>query len=150
MGDGHLNKCKDCTKKDVRKDYMRKSSDEEWVEKERIRGREKYHRLGYVNYPKTTRIDFGEHSISKKLRCRGYETKGKEAHHWNYNYPHSVFLLSRKAHHRIHSAVIMSRIDKCCYTKDGVKLETAEQAKCVYEKILQDTGLNEQIQLIEF
>jgi hypothetical protein len=150
MSDGHLNKCKDCTKKDVHNDYERKSSNESWMEKERIRGREKYRRLGYVANPNTTRIDFSPpSSISCKLRRRGYETKGKEAHHWNYNHPNSVFLLSRKAHHRIHCAVTMSRIDKCCYTNDGVKLETAEQAKSVYEDILRKSGLNEHIRLIE-
>ena len=55
-GDGHLNKCKKCTKNDVHKDYIRKSSDEQWMEKERARGREKFKRLGYKN--KTTRTDF--------------------------------------------------------------------------------------------
>lgn len=150
MCDGHLNKCKECTKKDIHKNYEKKSSDESWMEKERIRSREKYRRLGYVTYPNTTRIDFGSpSSISRMLKVRGYDIKGKEAHHWNYNFPRSIFLLSRKAHRRIHVAVTMSRIDKYCYTKDGVKLETAEQAKSVYEEILNQSGLKEKIQLIE-
>lgn len=148
MGDGHLNKCKDCAKKDIRSNYMRKSADEKWMEKERARGREKAKRLGY-KYD-TTRRDFHPNtSISKLLRIRGYDTKGKEAHHWNYNFPYSVLLMSRKAHHRIHLAVTMSRVDKCCYTKEGVKIETAEQAKSIYESILRESGLNENIQLIE-
>jgi hypothetical protein len=148
-GDGHLNKCKECTKNDVHKDYIRKSSDEQWMEKERARGREKFKRLGYKN--KTTRTDFpGNENICRMLKVRGYDTKGKEAHHWNYNLPYSVFLISRRAHHRIHNAVIMSREDKFCYTKDGIKIKTAEQAKSVYESILANSGINEEIQLIEF
>ena len=149
MADGHLNKCKDCTKKDVHNNYMRKSADESWMEKERARGREKAKRLGYKYY--TTKIDFPgcSNNVCRKLKTRGYDTKGKEAHHWNYNLPNSVFLLSRKAHHRIHRAVTMSRIDKCCYTNDGVKIETAEQTRSVYENILRQSGLNETVQLIE-
>jgi len=119
------------------------------MEKERARGREKFKRLGYKN--KTTRTDFpGNENICRMLKVRGYDTKGKEAHHWNYNLPYSVFLISRRAHHRIHNAVIMSREDKFCYTKDGIKIKTAEQAKSVYESILANSGINEEIQLIEF
>ena len=153
MADGHLNKCKDCTKKDVHNNYERISLNEEWVEKERARGREKFKRCGYVGRSPKTRNDFffsGISTISKQLRNLGYDTKGKEAHHWNYNFPHSVFLMSRKAHHRIHLAVVMSRQDKCCYTNDGVKLETSEQAKDFYESVLMKCGLNETIQLIEY
>ena len=45
MGDGHLNKCKDCCKKEssARERLLRGETD--WVESERLRGREKYHRL---------------------------------------------------------------------------------------------------------
>ena len=49
MPDGHVNKCKDCNKKDVKMDYIRKSKNPEFIEKERIRGKEKYHRLKYYN-----------------------------------------------------------------------------------------------------
>lgn len=150
MGDGHLNKCKDCTKNDVHRNYICKSSDEHWREKERARCRDKFKRLGYKYKPLTTRNDFkAPSSMLAMIRRRGYDTKGKEAHHWNYNLPYSVFLVSRRAHHRIHLATTMSRKDKCCYTNDGVKIETAEQAKSVYESILKDSGLNEEIQLIE-
>lgn len=45
--DGHLNKCKSCTKKDVHENYEKKINDDDFIEKERARGREKYKRLEY-------------------------------------------------------------------------------------------------------
>ena len=47
MGDGHLNKCKDCTKKDTKERVDVLILDPEWKEKEQERHREKCHRLGY-------------------------------------------------------------------------------------------------------
>ena len=35
MRDGHLNKCKDCTKTGVHNRWVEKSKDPEWVEKEK-------------------------------------------------------------------------------------------------------------------
>lgn len=55
MVDGHLNKCKECTKNDSRKNHERKSKDEFWMESERIRSREKFHKLNYKDkYPNNT------------------------------------------------------------------------------------------------
>lgn len=47
MADGHLNKCKQCAKNDVSSTYQQNLGNQAFVEKERARGREKYHRLGY-------------------------------------------------------------------------------------------------------
>jgi hypothetical protein len=45
MADGHLNKCKGCCKVYARHSHRANSGDTGWVEKERARGRDKYHRL---------------------------------------------------------------------------------------------------------
>ena len=41
MADGHLNKCKDCTKKQTKEREQRLLLDSEWKEKEKARHREK-------------------------------------------------------------------------------------------------------------
>ena len=154
MADGHLNKCKDCTKKDVSQNYGIKSKDESWVEKERKRGREKYHRLGYKdrNFNNRTRRDFhASGSVTFGLKKLGINKEGKEAHHWNYNKPRSIILLSPKAHHRIHNHITVSRDDKYCYTHDGVRLDTEEKTIKYYKEVLSKyEDLEEDLKIINF
>ena len=150
MADGHLNKCKECTKKDTKRDYERKSQDEAWLEKEQARCREKFHRLGYkaANFKKTKEMCPGAANINRKLKQLGLYVRGKEAHHWNYNFPRSVILLSRKAHHRIHTMLTVNYEDKYCYTLDGKRIETEEQAKSIFSNILSGFGINEPIEVL--
>lgn len=154
MADGHLNKCKECARRDVKFDYDRKAKNESWVEKERARGREKYHRLGYKNKPfnnRTTKEMGSDRNTSKRLRACGYDTNNLEAHHWNYNKPKSVILLSRKAHHRIHKHIIVNREDKFCYTLDGVCLDTEEKTLKYYAEVLSKyDDLNENLEIINY
>jgi hypothetical protein len=53
MSDGHLGKCKSCTKKDTKLRFDEKIKDPEWAEKEQTRHRLKYHRL-HENWNKNT------------------------------------------------------------------------------------------------
>lgn len=149
MSDGHLNKCKECTKTDVKNRYNTLSSDDAWMRKERERGREKYKRLGYNGMFKRIRsLCPLEANISKRLRVRGYDTKGKEAHHWNYNLPNPVFLLSRKAHKCIHKYIYVNYSDKFCYTLDGVVIDTIEKAKTLFRYWLDINNINEELNLV--
>lgn len=151
MGDGFLNKCKDCTKKDSKERYSILSKDESWMEKERERGRDKFKRLVYKGrFKSTSSICPNAGNISKKLRLLGFSTNGKEAHHWNYNKPNSVFLISRKAHKRIHNFMTVNRDDKYCYTIDGDKIETPDMAKSYFSEILKAQGIEEPLILINF
>ena len=153
MADGHLNKCKDCTKKDVKQDYDRKAKDESWLAKERARGREKYHRLNYKEKESQnkTRRDFHTANDRRALKIRGYNVEGKEIHHWNYNKPRSVILLSPKAHHRIHKHIIASREDYYCYTLDGICLDEEEKTLKYYKEVLSKyDDLDEKLEIINY
>ena len=152
MADGHLNKCKECAKRDVTKIYEKKSKDESWLEKERARGREKFHRLGYKDKYRKTRMVFPQAVNSRRsLVSLGYNVNGKEAHHWNYNLPHSVILLSCKAHHRIHNNIVVNRNDKYCYTLDGNCLDTEEKTIAYYTKVLSKyDDLSEKLEIINY
>lgn len=151
MKDGHLNKCKECTKKYAREKYIIHSSNEEWLEKERERSREKFKRLGYSGKFKSP-LHIGNistNSISRYVRRRGYDTTGKEVHHWCYFKPHSVFLMTRKAHKRLHKHIIVNYEDGYNYTLDGVKIENVNMAKQLFEKYLKEENINEEIILID-
>lgn len=69
-GDGHLNKCKQCTRKDVHENYMKKIENDAYVEKERARGRDKYRRL---HYKRNNCYEY--HNISKNTRRINKRTK---------------------------------------------------------------------------
>ena len=140
MSDGHLNKCKECTKKDVKKNYLEKSSDEKWVEKERLRCREKDKRIKpSASKTRVRRLCPEGANISRRLHSRGYNVKGLEAHHWNYNEPYSIFLLSRKAHRRLHQHITVNFKDKYCYTENGERLESEEQAYSFFVSVFSVT-----------
>ena len=47
MKDGHLNKCKDCCKEESKQREEQLRKDPNWCEQEKLRSKEKYHRLNY-------------------------------------------------------------------------------------------------------
>ena len=152
MADGHLNKCKECTKKDVRNYYARKSESEVFMNKQRKRGRDKYRRLGYVkNRSRTMPLtDVGSaRNVSRDLRNIGIDLAGRECHHWNYNYPKSIFLLSRKAHKMLHKHLELNIETGIFSSESGEKINTVEQATRIFQKILEVEGITEDIELYE-
>lgn len=118
MVDGYLGKCKICAKKDVkeRTDILRQ--DEEWVEKERKRGRDKYHRLNYISKtvnktekPKHTKNWKNKYPEKVKAVASAQSVevpKGLHRHHWSYNEEHykDIIPLILKEHYKAHRFII--------------------------------------------
>lgn len=116
MKDGHLNKCKDCTKKCVSEKYCENIQNSEFVEKERKRGRDKFHRLysGVVvkhDYAVTIRYrkKYPEKEKAKMASANlKNQFEGAEAHHWSYNEVHykDVIWLNKKDHMKGHRFIV--------------------------------------------
>lgn len=142
MGDGHLNKCKDCTKADVSRDYERNIQNPEWVEKERARGREKYHRLGYVSRPtQRKRIKEKSFKCMKDVRrtILSHLSEDKELHHWDYNQRYNLIVLDKRLHHRLHSVIDLN-LEEGVYYHNGKKLDTIEKHLAVIKQVCEERG----------
>lgn len=123
MGDGHLNKCKSCTKNDAKKREAELRKDPDFVESEKARGRKKYHRL-YSTYdgnnkkptPQTKReaimkyrLKYPEKHRAKILSQRIKPVvKGNQMHHWSYREEHAkdVIELDIKTHALAHRYMV--------------------------------------------
>ena len=148
MGDGHLNKCKDCTKSDSIKQYNIKVLDSNWKEKERTRGRYKYRRL-YVGTGKADqeRILRYEKKYPEKAKAHALCSKlkkpfvGAEKHHWSYNEKHflDIIWLSKKEHMKAHRFIVYDQEEKKYRRFDNNKLLSTRQShfkfidKCIKE-----------------
>jgi hypothetical protein len=157
MADGHLNKCKDCNKKDTKnRDDKRKLTEPDYWEKEQLRGREKFHRL----YRKNPSCKLDENfrrilltekeakrrmSESRRLWEAQYPEKvkasmktqrmalnkiGNHHHHWSYNNEHwyDVIELTPMEHRQIHLKMVYDRSYKMYRRIDTNELlDTKEQ-----------------------
>jgi len=114
MADGHVNKCKDCNKKDVKENTARVMLIPGQLEKERTRGREKHHRL----YTGTSKHNhkanenwmnkFPEKVLIRNFIGKNLVEKGFEGHHWSYNLKHAkdVVALTKRDHMKSHRFLI--------------------------------------------
>jgi hypothetical protein len=126
MGDGHLNKCKNCAKRDVHENYLKKIEDDAYVEKERARGRNKYKMLEYNRIKREKYLDASKNA-RRDLKI-GNRSNGIELHHWNYNLPKSVIPLNRRVHKRLHLLLKIDKESKTFVVKaTGEKLNTMKK-----------------------
>tara|TARA_R110000803_G_scaffold183506_1_gene245836 strand:- start:355 stop:858 length:504 start_codon:yes stop_codon:yes gene_type:complete len=145
MSDGHLNKCKSCTKSDSNKREKELRKNPIWVEKEKARSIEKYHRLNYSEKQKIWDKDkpWKQTHIYKNLNRKLKIKKGFEVHHWNYNdsYLEDVFIMPINDHRKLHTFIVLdtekrifktkedgkyiaSKLDHLCFIKElGLKYE---------------------------
>ena len=140
MADGHLNKCKDCAKKDVKKQYRINIQNFSWHEKEKARGREKYKRLNYKDiYKIPTNVKreimerykekYPEKLLAKNASQHINNPAGKEKHHWSYNFEHykDVLFLTTINHNIIHRYMIYDQERMMYRTLSGLLLDTKEE-----------------------
>jgi hypothetical protein len=129
MGDGHLGKCKECTKRDVAERVGRLSTNIGWVEKEaercRIKSRNKRHgetpemaAARQRKYRAKSREKYKAHcAVSNAVRdgrivrapCEVCGEKAAEGHHDDYSKPLEVRWLCRKHHTEVHVEINRKR-----------------------------------------
>lgn len=114
MPDGHVNKCKDCNKQDVKDNYKSNLSKECYIESERKRGRNKYYRLYHgTGKASSIRIEKYNAKYPEKYKAKNACSKiktpdGHEKHHWSYNIEDAkdVIFLTKKDHMKAHRFIV--------------------------------------------
>ena len=140
MADGHLNKCKNCTKAESVKRHYEKAEDPKWMEAERVRGREKYHRLNYKDRQKELNVsnEWKNNYVYKNLRrdMKLIDTS-IELHHWNYNdeYLTDVVKMDIKHHRRLHSHLFLDLDKRIFKDVEGNYLDTKEKHLAYINKL---------------
>lgn len=143
--------CKECTKQRVRIRESKLREDPEWVEKERKRGRDKYHRLGYKGkyypsferkkeitskhkekYPEKYKAQIASQRIKKV-------NKKNHLHHWSYNEIHfkDCFELSMKDHNKLHRFLDYDKETFMYKNPDGILLDSKNK----HEEFIKELGI---------
>lgn len=148
MSDGHLNKCKECTKKDISNRLLILSENPNFIEAEKQRQREKYYRLGYKDKHKPTfeqkkramsvyKNRYPEKQKAKNLSQRLPCAKGNHLHHWSYRIEDAknVIELSVSDHALLHRFLIYDQSEFRYRNHDGILLSTRQSHIDLLESI---------------
>lgn len=117
MKDGHLNKCKECTKTQEKSRFSIKRKNSDFIEKEKERSREKYYRLyryKKINpLHKKNAMENYKNKYPEKIKAKNMSNKivapnNFEKHHWSYNLDDAkdVIFLSKNDHYKAHRFII--------------------------------------------
>tara|TARA_R110000782_G_scaffold264775_1_gene358146 strand:+ start:120 stop:659 length:540 start_codon:yes stop_codon:yes gene_type:complete len=142
MKDGHLSKCKSCTKKDVADRTELKSKDPEWVfnERERHRLRSIRHRAeGKVYRGNKKQLDASDPKKRATIASASISAPdGSQRHHWSYKEEHwkDVIILPRAEHYKVHRYTIYDKEHLQYRTVHGVLLDSRELAEKYYAIVL--------------
>jgi len=118
MQDGHLGKCKACTRKDSEKRWKSlMNNNSEWEAGERKRMREKARRTA-LRYPEKEVAHRRSRSLPRQA--------GMHLHHWSYQPAHwfDIIPLTIPQHHAAHSEMVYDQPSMLYRTRDGVLLDT--------------------------
>lgn len=148
MADGFLNKCKDCTKKDVRNIYDTNRDDPEFIEAERERGRAKYYRL-YKGLPSNQEVrrkssvkyrqNYPEKLSATNATQNLNRKSGFNLHHWSYNEEHykDIIEINEQDHYLAHRNMIYDQEFYMYRKLSGELLDSKE----LHIKHLQSIGI---------
>lgn len=151
MRDGLLNKCKQCTKRDSRLRFNAKIQEPEWAEREKERGRLKFHRLGYGSkYNQTgeqklrVMTKYKENYPEKAASRLNFKTPaGYNAHHWSYRTEHKkdVIFLRKEDHYLLHRFIKYDKQRFFYRSKEGVVLDTKQKHLNYLYQVLRLNGV---------
>ena len=133
--DGHIGKCKSCTKADSAKRLAEKRNDPEWAFNERSRKR----RTNRTCRKSRTKEDKTSPKYGARLAAQRIPKKdGHQNHHWSYREEHwkDIIQLETNDHYKVHRFMIYDSERLQYRTIHGVLLDTKESAEHYYSKVL--------------
>lgn len=142
--DGFLNKCKDCSKLDSKKQFVEIKSNPTRYYKERLRQAKKmseFRKRTGIKSPRDSGLfrkkypeKYKAHIASQRINC----PVGKHKHHWSYR-PEDrkdVFCFTPEEHARIHMHMTYDCEKKQFRRSDGSLISTRREAEEFYSFIL--------------